>query len=82
MFTNGNGNWKNIINDAFIIQQKHAYNDMKIISVDATINPRKFDTLSVQKSLKQCLDLVIMSEMMINVISCQKDANLVKIEHI
>ena len=81
MFINGDGNWKNILNDAVVTYNNNIHSTINMSPVDASNNPDKLNTLLVLRILNLNLKLVIMLEMQINLISSLKITLLIGIEN-
>ena len=80
MFINGDGNWLNILNDAFTTYNNNIHSTINMTPVDASNNPDKVKYYVKSTKATQNLMLVIMLEMQINVISSLRDTLLIGIE--
>ena len=80
IFINGDGNWV-ILNDAVITYNNNIHSTTNMRPVDASNNPDKVKYYVKSTKEHQNLNLVIMSEMQINVISSLRDTLLIGIEN-
>ena len=81
MFINVDGNWVNILNDAFVTYNNNVHSTINLTPVDASYNPDKIRySISTSTRIKPKLKALIMSGMLINVIFSLKDTLLIGIE--
>ena len=79
MFINGDGNWVNILNDAVITYNSNIHSTIRHLLM-LLIIPVRLNTHSFIGIFNLNINLVIMLEMQMNVISSLKDTLLIGIE--